>query len=842
MIVHTTNYKSLPSPQRKMSYAVLILLIICTSARGQVTWLGGNGNWSVGSNWSTGSAPTTGDVVVIPSGTCTIDANVSVGSITISGGTLIQSDAKTITCTGTTVGATQVAFTINSGTFTGSNGALSSSNITCIGTFTQTGGVFTSTAAELRLQGSAFTLSGGSFNHNNGIVRLRAGVNGFTNMTASAPNATFYDVRVDGTNGSLLTLQSDLTVSRDFIAAGISNDAYTIDLDGNDVNVSGDMWLGAKTGGATTGSVAIDDGNINLIGTGSDLTIRNTGIPSPLVNTAYINFLGDGPSTITGDAAVAVLGQGILPNIDISKSSGTLSLVGNITLSGDWTQNTAVDVMASSTVEFYNSTGAQQNIDINYVPASPSFNNIVFESPGSTLLLEPIDVAGDLTIKAGATLDTGNSSNTIRVGGDWTEGDATSTFTPNSGEVVFYGTTNNSVTAFSDFAFIEVNFSGSGSLTLASDVTVTGTLELVNGVINTTDSNLLTLSDNAITTGGSASSYVDGPIEKIGNDPFTFPIGDAGVYRPLGMTSPASASDAFKARYFFEAQSVGTSTDPLLEDLSQSEYWNFQRTSGSSNVTVTLSWDAADTPEYQITNMSHVQVSYWNGSAWMTGGNSGTSGTTAAGTVTSAAPVVGFLTLGSLSENNSPLPITFLSFSAVQAHEKVDLAWKVSDFTACNSCTFKVQRMNRDLQFIDLATLPAFTTDDKLVQTYTYSDLAPMNGLNYYRISHLDADDVASESEIVSVQVNYAKKFAVTPNPWNRESLLTLRLPDSPRHGNLQIDVFDAIGNHVASDRIEVAADQNVILYEPSAALPKGLTVFTVHVNGTLFSSRVLVK
>jgi hypothetical protein len=150
--------------------------------------------------------------------------------------------------------------------------------------------------------------------------------------------------------------------------------------------------------------------------------------------------------------------------------------------------------------------------------------------------------------------------------------------------------------------------------------------------------------------------------------------------------------------------------------------------------------------------------------------------------------------------------------------------------------------MNRDLQFIDLATLPAFTTDDKLVQTYTYSDLAPMNGLNYYRISHLDADDVASESEIVSVQVNYAKKFAVTPNPWNRESLLTLRLPDSPRHGNLQIDVFDAIGNHVASDRIEVAADQNVILYEPSAALPKGLTVFTVHVNGTLFSSRVLVK
>ena len=52
---------------------------------GTFVWIGGDGDWADGANWDVGRVPTSGDAVVISSGTCSVSNWVCVGSIALSG-------------------------------------------------------------------------------------------------------------------------------------------------------------------------------------------------------------------------------------------------------------------------------------------------------------------------------------------------------------------------------------------------------------------------------------------------------------------------------------------------------------------------------------------------------------------------------------------------------------------------------------------------------------------------------------------------------------------------------------------------------------------------------------
>src|SRR5690606_39736037 len=60
--------------------------------------------------------------------------------------------------------------------------------------------------------------------------------------------------------------------------------------------------------------------------------------------------------------------------------------------------------------------------------------------------------------------------------------------------------------------------------------------------IHTDATNLLIMNDNAAVTSVSDAAYVHGPVRKIGNDSFTFPIGKDGFYRPASISSPVNAA------------------------------------------------------------------------------------------------------------------------------------------------------------------------------------------------------------------------------------------------------------------------------------------------------------
>jgi len=76
------------------------------------------------------------------------------------------------------------------------------------------------------------------------------------------------------------------------------------------------------------------------------------------------------------------------------------------------------------------------------------------------------------------------------------------------------------------------------------------------------------------------SSYVDGLVEKKGNEAFTFPVGKSNMFRPSHMTAPSKSSDIFTGEYFYKDPKffeTRPTTAGIIKELNRNEYWLIDR-------------------------------------------------------------------------------------------------------------------------------------------------------------------------------------------------------------------------------------------------------------------------
>ena len=179
--------------------------------------------------------------------------------------------------------------------------------------------------------------------------------------------------------------------------------------------------------------------------------------------------------------------------------------------------------------------------------------------------------------------------------------------------------------------------SSTPQLTMEGNNTVQKTIVFTDGVVSSTSSNMLKLADNGSVTSASNASYVDGLFGKIGNNIFTFPIGDNGYYAPITMTAASNNSDEFDASYVnsspHDAGFDTTSTAVRIDHISKTEYWLFNRAVGSANVKATLGWNRARSGDIGEGTLCDIRLTRWDGSAWLNEGNGGTSGNSNSGTI-----------------------------------------------------------------------------------------------------------------------------------------------------------------------------------------------------------------
>lgn len=430
--------------------------------------------------------------------------------------------------------------------------------------------------------------------------------------------------------------------------------------------------------------------------------------------------------------------------------------------------------------------------------------------------------SGDINLSATTTLTLGNGA----------------------GRIVFDGAAAqavNDLAATPEPIFERIRTSNaSDEITLNMPISVSVESDFVQGNLNTTTTNLLTMTDNSTVATVSDNAFVDGPMDKIGNDPFAFPVGDLGVYQPISISAPTSGAARFRAEYFnFDSSPTydDTQLDPTIHHISDCEYWTLDRIATTNNVSVNLAFKPHTGACSGVTDPSTLIVARWDGSVWRDHGNDGApTGGPTAGSITTAAAVTSFspFTLASTVDFPvNPLPVELLMWEASKNGNNVDLNWSTA--SEIDNAYFMIEKSNDGVHYEEFKYVAGAINSTSLIN-YFEVDLTPVSGWNYYRLTQTDQDDTKTDLGIRKVYFESVSgtSLAVYPNPSN-DGLVNIQLNSDVQEGNIQI--YDASGKLVKA----VTINSNNLLLDMSG-YSTGFYTIVVNANNNVLRESIILK
>ncbi|TCJ14257.1 hypothetical protein EPD60_09650 [Flaviaesturariibacter flavus] len=395
-----------------------------------------------------GSLTTQGNISGTWSANATHSINTGGQNLTVNGG-LVLSD-----------GTSGHAINLNIGTGT----------VALTGSLTQSGGanVTFSGAGNLKIGGD-FTYTSGTFSAGSGTVTYNGG------NFQSVGGVTYNQLVIDKTAATATTNPLATTT----VSGNLSVKSGTFDFSGPTV-IAGDVTIDAGAFATNRTTITVG-GNWNNNGT-------------YLPNGGAATFNGTGAQNLSATAFNKII---------VNKSSGTLTLTGNITLNSDFIINAGTVNLGSFTANrntiggtFQLDNGASLLVGGSIFPANYTYytfgatstttyngtiaqnvggityGHLVMSNGGVKTLAAPATVGGDLTINSGANLD--GYQHNLTIAGNWVNN---GTFTPSTGAVLATGTgktitgttTFNKLTVYGSYSVINnTNITYNGSLTIVS--------------------------------------------------------------------------------------------------------------------------------------------------------------------------------------------------------------------------------------------------------------------------------------------------------------------------------------------------------------------------------------
>ena len=139
------------------------------------------------------------------------------------------------------------------------------------------------------------------------------------------------------------------------------------------------------------------------------------------------------------------------------------------------------------------------------------------------------------------------------------------------------------------------------------------------------------------------------------------------------------------------------------------------------------------------------------------------------------------------------LPVTFKSFDGVMQNGQSLLKWTTTN--EINNKGFDVER-STDGQIFTPIGFVAGQNSSNVENNYTYTDVKPVNGVNYYRLKQIDNDGRFAYSSIIQLK-NVIADFAwnVYPNPVINNGWMQVQLPNSAK---VSVQVVSSTGTLIS--------------------------------------------
>lgn len=508
-----------------------------------------------------------------------------------------------------------------------------------------------------------------------------------------------------------------------------------------------------------------------------------------------LNFtFGDATTNLSMDGGrFRLAGTGTKPDIQ-----GTYSLSGGVIEFFGGTPATSQTIRSAATIFYY-------TIEINSAYVANSNSNINLAAGGS------------IVIKTGATFtindesitgQTGIQTITLENGARFVCGDAhgfsggtginstsirsdVENINLSAGCIVEYSRTSAQVfSARTDYQNVVI--SGGGEKILNGPSTINGILNLTSGLVTTTSANLLTLSATATCpAGGNSFSFVNGPMTKIGNSAFIFPVGKpelsgsaGGGFRLIGISAPVQVNDAFTAEFIVgSATALGpisaAAASAGLTRVSRCEYWKLDRTAGSASVNVTLSWNARSNCNVSyVSSLPDLAIAHFNTSSnnWDAFGISSWTGDVTVGSVTwNNVSTFSPFSLASTDFLENLLPTEISDFTAKAHAADILLSWAVNSNTEIGY--FELEKSKNSFSFQTLKKVTPKLSSYSFL--YSEPDENPFIGWNYYRLRTTDKLGRQQLSAIAKVWFGAKGQIRISPNPASEKIVINFSEPSS---------------------------------------------------------------
>jgi hypothetical protein len=633
-------------------------------------------------------------------------------------------------------------------------------------------------------------------------------------------DTTKFPARSAGYNGFVLMVDADGIFASGATLYALTSVGGSL-YEANGVTINDNDYVGI----AIAQNVTKQDGNFNDVNTWLVGIVPSSTQAVTILNTHDVTLTTN--QTI-GSASISAGGSLNLSSYTLTVNNGSISNSGTFT--------------ASTGTVNYAQSGAQSIEPLTYY-------NLITSGSGIKTLAGNTTVNGALTIGSGTTLSTSGSNYSLGVGGNWSN---SGTFTCNSSTVTFNGSSAQSITnvslneIFYDLTIINTSSTG---ITLNQDITINHSLTLTDGNIYSSSVGMVILIDNATSGLGSSASFVDGPVQKIGDDNFTFPVGKGTQWARLGMTvvSGYAATTKFTCEYFATAGSNNRNSAYMgtnMHHTSSIEYWDLTRTFDTGNdasANVTLYWES--NTRSQISVASDLCVGHLSSTTNKWENQGGTIGSVpASGSITSTVPLINFspISFGSRGGSNA-LPIELLRFAAqFNTFNKVDLKWTTA--TEVNNDYFTVERSIDGVNFEKVGITKGAGNSSSTLN-YQSVDEHPFMGLSYYRLKQTDFDGKYSYSNIASVEFkNSSVSFIVFPNPAATGEMPYMGF-NADETKTILVVVYDASGKEVFSKvSIIEKGDNQIVAIDPSNNLSPGIYIISASSDNSIYKQKLIIR
>ncbi len=642
-----------------------------------------------------------------------------------------------------------------------------------------------------------------------------------TQTIAGSNSTTFYDLTNSNTTAVSVTQGNDATVSNAFTLNTGSNHS----INGNTLTLNGTITGTGTITGSSTSNLTVGGTSGGSVGT---LTFKTTAAANYTLNNFTLGRSGASPGATMGSNLIVGATADITnTGSALTIGANTLTLFGTIaglgTLTGSSSSNLTVSGSTGGSVGTLNfTTGAQTLNDVTVSRSGSGANATlgaaltvggIFSNPNSTTTF----TIGANTLSLNGTVSgsgtfTGGTSSNLTIGGS--SGSTLGSLYFTGGAQSLNTLTIDRVAAATAAAVANSNTLTVSTLTLKNGILATGdnlfTVTSVNGtapavsawVANTPETSLkqsfVALCDASGTPVSDTTGAKGFRINGIGTTDIFVPIGYNLTSSPNRLTLRNNTTTTDNYTIVLLKGDIGGT--PLFR---VNRIWHIKKSgSGASNVSMKLyfirknsgypgSQDEVENgfiyndarllhrigayPTFGFANTSgggtngaNDVIDFIVGSAVNTEvyaaytyGNSGDN--TNSQTANGITDFSGLANFSIANVANIILPVNIVSVKAYELNKTVKVDWTA--LTEINVARYEIERSTNAVDFKAIGTTPA-AGSNSVSRQYGFTDAAPLQGYNFYRIKAVDNDGKALYSKVVSVNINGEKDLiTIYPNP-----------------------------------------------------------------------------